>query len=321
MSRQFGKKRNRPQNCKGGYPDVGGNGRKLKRTRPQHRTTKTTALHPRPTADGIPPHPRPTATATATTTATTTANGERQRQRQRQRHTTPPAPAPAKGSPLRGDRSPSANLPSALAEWERCLTTLQRGFVTLRLAEVSSATRPQPFRLRSAGAGAATTARPQRPPQPHPQRQRKTTKDDANGTENEKERHLKQTQTTTQTTKNDDANDKERRRKRRRTALTEQKTGATPQFSALSPNTHTNHSNKTTVMASRLTPSRHHNGKTTRLTENRNNRPPLLNGNHHRLAGMGFKLEPRNHNKISHLPPGTQAGFPLPFLGVCWAGR
>jgi hypothetical protein len=45
LSRQFGKKKHRPQNCKGGYPDVGGNGRKLKRTRPQHRTTKTTAPH------------------------------------------------------------------------------------------------------------------------------------------------------------------------------------------------------------------------------------------------------------------------------------
>jgi hypothetical protein len=127
---------------------------------------------------------------------------------------------------------------------------------------------------------------------------------------------LKQTQTTTQTKKNGNDNEEERQRQRRRTALTKQETGATPQFPELSPNTHTNHSRKT-KMASRLTPSRHHNGKTaTRLTENRNNRPPLLNGNHHRLAGMGFNLEPRNHNKISHLPLGTQAGFPIPAIWV-----
>jgi len=135
------------------------------------------------------------------------------------------------------------------------LMTLQRRLRKLGGAEVSPATCRQPYRLPTAGAGAATTARPQRPPQPHPQRQRKTTEDDANGTENGKERHLKRKRTATQTTKNDDANDEERRRKRRRTTQTEQKTGATPQFSALSPNTHTNHS-KTTEAASRLTPSR-----------------------------------------------------------------
>ena len=201
------------------------------RQRQETQAHKTTAPHNKDHSTARQLHQRRRPTATATTTTTT--NGERQRQRQRQRHTTPPAPAPALGSPLRGDRSPSANSPSALAEWERCLTTLQRRLRKLGDAEVSSATRPQPFRLRSAGAGAATTARPQRPPQPHPQRQRKTTEDDTNGTENEKERHLKRTRTT----------------------LTEQKTGATPQFSALSPKTPTNHS-KTKEAASRLTPSR-----------------------------------------------------------------
>jgi hypothetical protein len=43
--------------------------------------------------------------------------------------------------------------------------------------------------------------------------------------------------------------------KRTRTAQTEQKTGATPQFSALSPITPTNHS-QAIEAASRLTPSR-----------------------------------------------------------------
>jgi hypothetical protein len=203
------------------------------RQRPQHRTAKTTA--PTTNGDGCyyPPHQRHTETATATATAPATAERRQHRHRQRQRPTTPPAPAPAKGSPLRGDRSPCPHPPSACGQGDRCLPTLQRRLRNLGGAEVSPATGRQPCRLPTAGAGAATTARPQRPPQPHPQRQRKTTEDDANGTESEKERHLK----------------------RKRTALTEQKTGATHQFSALSPIAPTNHS-KAIEAASRLTQSR-----------------------------------------------------------------